>query len=274
MTTLIRRNPGSARSRKKRESLQQKQQQRLEEQLRLQEQQQLEAARRRREQEREKRREAEARLEELRLEELLMREMERMRLAADKKRGKRLWTAEERMAQRAFAAALMETAAAAQAEREAERSGYAEGWMPAAAAAGGRRPGGAGGARTAAAERTSSRAQLELVAKPPAQPHGGGRGRAAGGMAPPGTGGAAEARQGDAAPGALPLGRASAGQLERLAPHVLAAAGSGRRRSRAAQALRRRRGPVRSPCGGEEGRLRLVRPGRPPGKEARGGKPR
>ncbi|MCM3750072.1 hypothetical protein M3223_22310 [Paenibacillus pasadenensis] len=257
MTMMTRKNPGSVRSRKKRESLQAKQQQRLVEQLRQEEAKQLEEARKRREEERAKRREAEARMEELRLEEMLMREMERMRMTADRKRGKRLWTAEERMAQRAFVAALLETASASAAEQEAERSGYAEGWMPAAAAAGGRRSGGAGGARhAAAAERTGSRAQLELV--PPQGALGSAHSRAAKGAAPPGEGGARDSAQAEAAPGALPLGRATAGQLQRLAAAVLAAAPGGRRRSTAAEARRRRRGAVRSPCGVSEFRLRLL----------------
>ncbi|MGU3473755.1 hypothetical protein ACLBWT_21725 [Paenibacillus sp. D51F] len=127
-----------ARSRKKRENLLMKQLQRLEEIKRQEEEARKLEEERRREAERAKRREEELRLEELRLQEMLLREMDRMRLRTDRKRGKRLWTAEERMAQRVFAAALMETAAASAAAHQAEQRGYAEGRMEVLSAGGGK----------------------------------------------------------------------------------------------------------------------------------------
>lgn len=129
MAISIRKNPSGARSRKKRENLLMKQLQRLEEIQRQEEEARKLEEERRREAERAKRREEELRLEELRLQEMLLREMDRMRLRTDRKRGKRLWTAEERMAQRVFAAALMETAAASAAAHQAEQSGTPKaGW--------------------------------------------------------------------------------------------------------------------------------------------------
>lgn len=138
MAISIRKNPSGARSRKKRENLLMKQLQRLEELQRQEEEARRLEEERRREAERAKRREEELRLEELRLQEMLLREMDRMRLRTDRKRGKRLWTAEERMAQRVFAAALMETAAASAAAHQAEQSGYAEGRMEVLSAGGGK----------------------------------------------------------------------------------------------------------------------------------------
>lgn len=156
MAISIRKNPSGARSRKKRENLLMKQLQRLEEIQRQEEEARKLEEERRREAERAKRREEELRLEELRLQEMLLREMDRMRLRTDRKRGKRLWTAEERMAQRVFAAALMETAAASAAAHQAEQSGYAEGRMEVLSAGGGKP-----GSRQAAS--TARERQPELV---------------------------------------------------------------------------------------------------------------